>query len=172
MAGVVITPRDWERYIARLGKQYIPAAKRGILSGALHSIPIMHRRTQEAPPANPNGKGTGGAVNYRNYLRSWKAERIDNGATIYNEAPYAGIIEDGRRPGAKAPPREAIARWVQRKLRVTAKEAKSVAFVIARSIKARGLLPRRVMANAIPELTKAILDDVDRELKKVLERVR
>lgn len=66
--------------------------------------------------------------------------------------PYVAVINDGRRPGQPMPPPEALELWVRRKIqwstrkgprggrrRLTAAEARSIAFVIARAIGRRGI---------------------------------
>lgn len=54
-------------------------------------------------------------VDRGNYRRDFRFEKTKDGATMYNFAFYAAIIEWGRRPGAKMPPIQAIFEWVQRK---------------------------------------------------------
>jgi hypothetical protein len=49
------------------------------------------------------------------YRRSFRFEDVKDGATAYNFAPYAPIIEYGRAPGARMPPVQAIYEWVKRK---------------------------------------------------------
>lgn len=47
------------------------------------------------------------------------------------------FLEFGRRPGTW-PPRDVIEAWVRRKLKVSDKEVKSVAYLVARKIKEKG----------------------------------
>lgn len=54
-------------------------------------------------------------VNTANYRRGWQARDLDTGAVIYNDVPYAAIIEGGRRPGARMPPVQIILDWVRKK---------------------------------------------------------
>lgn len=51
---------------------------------------------------------------------------------------HGEVVEKGRTAGKRMPPVEPIARWAQRKLGVPADEARSVGFVIARSIAEHG----------------------------------
>jgi hypothetical protein len=171
MTVAIFKPKQYQEYMARLATNYMPTVKRGLLSGAMRTLPTMHRRTREASPANPSGTGKGGAVNTGNYLRAWKARATENGAVVENESPAASIIEYGRRPG-KMPPRDAIARWAQRRLGLKEDDAKGIAFVIGRAIKARGLKARNVLSGATEELAKIILQETEREIKKELERTR
>ena len=57
--------------------------------------------------------------------------------TLHYKAPYANIINEGRRPGAIHS--EVLEGWVRRKLGISdPKKIKSVAFLIARKIRERG----------------------------------
>jgi hypothetical protein len=159
MTTVVITPKQYEMYMARLGKEYMPTIRKGILSGAMRSIGIVQRKTRDA-----------GAVNTGSYLQKWRAERTENGALVSNDAPYSGVIENGRRPGTM-PPSKAIALWAQRKLGLDAQEAKKASFMIARAIARRGLKARNVLSSAVPEITESVLAEVDREMEASLRKV-
>src|SRR5689334_12091271 len=68
------------------------------------------RAVQEAVDATsplPVDRGT--------YRRSFRYDDIPRGIALANSAPYASVIEHGRRPGARQPPTSAIADWVRRK---------------------------------------------------------
>ena len=75
----------------------------------------------------------------------------------------------GRRPGSRPPPVGAIARWVVRKGVASEAQAKSIAFLIARAIGARGLKPRYVMTGALQELSRYLQQEVDDILTAVHE---
>ena len=94
-----------------LGERMPSAIRRGMVRAAHRAVVILHKSTREAPPANPAGIGSGGAVNYGNYLRAWKSEATKDGARVYNDMPYAGVIEKGRRAGRRAPPARVIQAW-------------------------------------------------------------
>ena len=53
--------------------------------------------------------------------------------------PYAIVMEEGRKPGARMPPVDAIKLWVVRKLQVPPDEAESVAWAVAKSIAKKGI---------------------------------
>ncbi len=165
---IVIDAKDYERYLRNLAAEKIPKAmERGVLSGAMRCIPIVQESVETAPPANPSGKGTGGAFNYGDYKRAWKSRPISGGAQVYNDRTYAAVIEEGRRAGAKMPPSEpdVIGHWAQRRLSVSAKEAKAISWVIRRAIKQRGLNPRYVLTRALPKMDRAVLEEIIRELE-------
>jgi hypothetical protein len=91
-------------------------------------------------------------INTSNYLRGWKAEKLDNGAIVFNDTPYASVIEHGRRRGARMPPTKVIAEWLEQKMRGRVRNrakrlrmAKSMAFVVARAIGRRGLPAKNIM---------------------------
>lgn len=140
----------------------------GIVSASQRARVIMRDQTILAPPANPAGKGTGGAVNTGFYLRAWKADALvpQRAVHIYNQAPYAGVIEYGRRAGARTPPREVIARWAQRKLGLPYKEAWRAAYPIMRAIARRGLRDRKVLFGDSTQtrLREMFLEEILREV--------
>lgn len=159
--------KDWPTYVARLGERAHAALQRGILSGALRCIPLMQKRTEQAVPASQSGRA--GAFNTGNYRRRWKVRSVTNGAAIYNDATYAGVIDSGRRPGTM-PNLGAIEAWAKRRLGLSDKEAKSAAYPIARAIKARGLKPRNVLSGATQQLAELIQKEVIRELQREMAK--
>lgn len=157
----------------RMGDRVPGIVRRGLLSAALQAQTILVRATDTAPPASANGSR--GAFNYGDYRRAWKA-RPDTragsqGLLVSNDRPYAGVIEYGRRAGARRPPSEPIARWAQRKLGLPYARAKGIAFVIAKRIGERGLRPRRVLTSRTTTslLIEAMRRDVLRELLRSVE---
>lgn len=157
------------KWYAQLGDRTVVAARRGCVRGAQRAVQTLQRATGRAPPANPAQLGVGGAVNTGHYKRSWKMEALSDGARVYNDAPYAGVIEDGRRVG-KFPPITPIQDWAQRRLGLSREEARKAAFPIARAIARRGLLARKVLTNKLPDIEKdavtEIVAELDRELQK------
>lgn len=63
-------------------------------------------------------------------------------ARIVGTAKHTRPVLAGRRPGARMPPIKPLQRWARRKLGVPAKEARGVAFLIARAIQRRGIPPQ------------------------------
>lgn len=156
-------------YLKRLGPRMVVAAKRGALRAALRAQQHLVHETSTATPANPQQVGTGGAVNYGTFKRSWRSGKTDAGARVYNLAPYAGVIESGRRSG-KFPPLRFIAQWAQRRLGLSAEEAKRAAYPIARAIANRGLVARNILANAQQDIIVFALEEVKKELDRELRR--
>lgn len=158
------------------------AVRRGLVSAAHRGVETVRLATLRAPPASPNGSR--GAVNTGAYRRAWAGHASPPGApmaaTLDNAMPYAGIIEHGMRPG-KWVPIEALTMWVLRKLRkklrgntaeARRRDARGLAFVIARAIHRRGLQPRLVATNSNKALTRIARAEVRRELLLVAFRRR
>jgi hypothetical protein len=146
-----------------LGNNYMPTLMKGILSGAMRCIPFLKKRTDEAVPASATG--VQGAVNYGRYKMGWRAVRIPEGAKVYNQTPYAGIIEYGRRP--KYPGKEgvnALHRWVQRKFSLSEYEAKPIARAIAWRLRKQALRPRLVMTGDLQKMVELVTKEVEFEL--------
>lgn len=151
----------------KLGAGVKVAAAKGIQRGAFRVQATLQQLTGQAPPANPNGIGTGGAVNTGFYKKAWKIQMLPDGARVFNAATYAGIIDFGRRPG-KFPPKEVIVRWIQRRLQKPEKEARKMAFVVQRAIAKRGLLARRVLSGNVPMLKQIWAEELTKELDAAL----
>lgn len=110
---------------------------------------------------------------YKNSIQV--VDRPDGGAVAFNSAPYAGIIERGRRPG-KGVSREgqaSLARWVRLKgLTSDEREARGIAFAIARKMKKQGWpfapnQPMRVLGRVYDRILPVIEAAVTRALKGV-----
>lgn len=154
------------RMMAR-ARAFPVAAQKGLLSGAMRCLPLIQDATRDAPPANPQGIGVGGAVNTGNYLQSWRVTPIPGGVSLHNIAPYSGVIEFGRRRG-KFPPLNAIAKWAQRRLGLDEKEAKRAAYPIALAIKRRGLEPRRVASDKVEQMAAIVLEETRNMIMKAM----
>lgn len=172
MANVEV-PLDKAGALFRRYAQKMPSTiRKGLLSASLQAKPIMVKQTDMAPPASP--KGSRGAVNTGNYRQAWKSAPGTQGGTqgmrVSNSAPYAGVIEYGRRRGAKMPPIDPIARWAQRKLGLPYPKAKGIAFAIAKAISKRGLQPRRVLTSrtTLDLLLTAMRRDVLHEMIRMM----
>ena len=89
----------------------------------------------------------------------------DSYLVTINLEEYWVFLENGRRPGAKMPPVEAIEKWIKvRKILprpITLKSGKQrvptvqqLAYVIARSISRKGIAPRPFMRESIEDTMK------------------
>jgi len=165
---LVLNSREFARYHQRLAQEFNATIMRGVRAGAARAVGYLVERTRTAPPANPSGIGTGGAVNTGSFIRRWRSVPTPTGADLLNDKGYGPIIERGRRPGGKMVPREALIPWIRRRLGVSAKEAARAYFPIARAIKRRGLFARQILT-AVPA-QQMILEMVRREVVEELNR--
>lgn len=167
----MIVKLDMAQYVEHqkaLAEKFQPAIARGLRSGVARCLAYVQQKTREATPANPAGVGSGGAVDTGEFLRSWGTSCDEDSAAIFNRAPYAGVVEGGRRPGARQPPSKPLAKWAQRRLGLSEKEAAGVGFVIARAIGKRGLKGRHILDGAKLQMTKFIHQEIRRELQAVI----
>jgi len=130
---------------------------------------LMRKRTRQARAAAVGSAQFGAAlavvktggenlVDLGGYKNAWKGVRVHNGAEVINDAPYAGVIEFGRRPGRPGPPLAPILAWVESKLvrggEVAEEDARSVAFAIRAKIHRDGTPPRLVLTGTKRAVTR------------------
>lgn len=84
---------------------------------------------------------------------------------------YGEVVEFGRRPGKRMPPVAPIALWAQRKLGVSADEAESVGFAIARKIAIHGFEGKHMFGKAWEELDNWAMQQFGTIPKRVVARV-
>lgn len=156
---VILDSRQFYRFHQNLVERFKPAVLRGVHSGAQRAIPYLVNRTRLAPPANPAGIGTGGAVNTGAFIRGWRVLRTPDGAEILNAAAHAPIVEHGRRPGGKMPPRTAVVPWLIRRLGMSQAQAERLYWPVAKAIQKRGLLGRKI----------STADEAQREIMRLVE---
>ena len=160
---------EWPAHLARLGKEFMPAAHRGLLDGAQRCLPLMVQRTDKAPPASPTGLF--GAVNFGHYRRAWRVDQLSNGAMVYNMAPYAGVIEYGRRPAAVSKQGlKQIQLWAKRRHGLDDRAARAVAWSIGQRLRTNPLWPRHVMTGALGQMRQFVRDGISRELARAKAR--
>lgn len=102
-----------------------------------------------------------GVFDIGHYHNAWTVIPIPNGWQVRNTAPYASVIEFGRRPGRPGPPIAPIREWVKRQLVgngvIPAKDADRVAFLVRRKLHEKGTEPKpifRTVATRLPEWFK------------------
>lgn len=99
------------------------------------------------------------------YKRTWYIQDTTEGATIYNNTPYASVIEAGRRRGGKMPPINLIAAWVRRKGIASGPEALGVAFAIAKSISRRGIPGKWILKKSQIILDPLVLEAIAQSVR-------
>lgn len=75
---------------------------------------------------------------------------------VFSSLPYALVLDQGRRPGARMPPAEALELWVERKLGIPLADVPGVAFLIARSIARKGITARHYVDEGLRNATPTI----------------
>lgn len=152
--------KQWSQYYAKLGQAYMPAVLTGAKLGGMRAVAILQRESDAK------------AFDVGTYRRAWKSELVGQTAVrVYNVAPYAAVIEHGRRAGKTPPPARALIPWVSRKLGIRGDEAKSVAFAVARSIGKKGIKGKFVLGGAMERIKVAIEQEIVESVGKVLRSV-
>lgn len=150
---VIVDLQDWPRVLAERLRADTEIARRAAIEAAQRAVADAVRLTNEA-----------GAVDQGFYKASWSAVAVRGGAEVGNSAPYAAVIEYGRRPGRPGPPLAPILAWVQRKLGVRGADAYPIALAIRQRIHDRGTKPRRVLYKALVPLRANFTAALRREL--------
>lgn len=86
-------------------------------------------------------------VAFGDYSEGFKSKGTPDGAVIYNDVPYADVVEFGRAPGAP-PPFAKIRAWVNVKFMIYGKAAHPIAESVRMAIARRGLPPKRILHQA------------------------
>jgi hypothetical protein len=133
------------------------AVERGLRSAAARGVSVVVGEIEAVKAVNTGALKQ--SVNYK---------PIKGGGEINVDAPHAGFVEYGRRPG-KFPPPGPIYEWVIRKgLASDETQAKQITFAIQREIATFGIKPRRYFARAMKKIVKDVLPtEVKREVEKI-----
>lgn len=114
-----------------------------------------------------------GAVVDGLYKASWRTTAVRGGHEVRNDAPYAAVLELGRRPGMPGPPLDPIIEWVRKKgivrgtltkrgtarsrlSQATRDEVLAAAKSIRWAIHVKGTKPRFIMRDAQLVIPKAL----------------
>jgi hypothetical protein len=156
---IVVTAAQFPAAIRERLRQDTALVERIALEVAQRGIADAVKGTDEAK-----------AVDQSFYKLSWSARPIARGAILENTAPYAAILEYGRRPGRPGPPLSPILGWVERKLvrggTLPASAAYPVAVAIREHIHRRGTKPRRILAKTVARVGPWFLEASVRELRR------
>ena len=156
MPTVEISAKDLGKALLREGQRVPGAVQKASIAAARRFQALLVRLTDDAGVTD-----TGALKN------SWRAERTEDGATVFSDCPYAGIIELGARPHpVSIEGQAAIKGWAMRKLRLSEKEAERVAFLICRKIREHGQEGHHIVQNALP----MAIAYFGQELRRVLDQ--
>jgi hypothetical protein len=159
LATFEITVRDIHPAMGKLGatmlRETIAGMRAAAARGQRHIITVAIPKAKPRPPVGVTG----------HYRAGWKTRTTPRGAVLYNDIPYAGIVELGRRPG-KWPPVTPLRLWARRVLGLDEDEAKAAAFPIARAIKTRGIKGRHIVKNSLYKFREIASDELDRALAR------
>lgn len=171
---VKIPIRDLPKYMRELGNSFGPAILAGLTSAAAYSVSRLVMETDRKQ-----------VLNLGRYKAGWQFSRamstgpVSAKIRVYNDAPYSGVMELGRRAGRKAPWRanvpvqeQPMYLWVKSKLGLSDEEAARAAWPLAMAIKRKGIKGRRVMADILDELGRDGAKEVASELMRAVRRVR
>jgi hypothetical protein len=114
------------------------------------------------------------------YVAQNKFKYVIDFTTRADAQAYASVIEDGRRPGARMPPPEAILNWMNQKnirlqkkgggfIKETPELRKAAAFQIARSIGKKGIEGIHYYRDAIDVTSEEYAEKFREAMKKELE---
>lgn len=160
-----VHPSKLGLYELKLGRLMGEVVKRGQTRAAMETLRLLKEGTQNAIPASRYGHR--GAIDTRSFYNGWEVMHRGRTVTVTNNAKHAVYVERGRLPG-KAPPSAALVPWVIRNLGVDEREARGLAFVIARAIGRRGLRGRHILEKALPAIKRVHMREVERALDTAL----
>lgn len=174
MAETVKIPiRDLGRYMRELGESFGPSLLAGLTSAAVRSVATLSNETNRKQI-----RDTGRYLNGWGHSPAMRLGEASAAVRVYNDAPYSGVIELGRRAGRKMPwvrdvplEMQPIYLWCIRQLGMTADEAKKAARPIAWSIKRKGIKGRYVVRDVLGQLAKDGAEEVAKSLERGMRKV-
>lgn len=171
MAETVRIPvSDLGRYMRTLGTAFGPAVMAGLTGAAVRSVATLSDETNRK-----RVRDTGRYLSGWGHSPAMRLGEVAASIRVFNDAPYSGVIELGRRAGRKMPwlrnvPLEAqpIYMWCIRQLGMTADEAKKAARPIAWSIKRKGIKGRYVVRDVLRRLGTEGAEEVGKALDRAM----
>lgn len=144
-----IKPGKLGEYEKSLPRKYMAALLQAHERASKEMVKQLQDATRNAAPTHSGGPV--GAVASGKLMRGWafKLIRSDLSVVVYNTArdgtkPYDSYVEQGVKPGGRQPPTSAILKWM-RAAGISAQRPRSVAFLIGRAIRRRGLRARLIV---------------------------
>lgn len=165
--------------LEELIKQYPEASKKARISRITEACAFLENRLKLAPDEGghtPRGAGMKGHYFASIFHKVEYGQKIELGTPIRgivtSPFEYGEALEYGRSPG-KYPPRKPIQAWVEKKLEVSGKEAKAVAFLVARKIAKQGTKGAHMYEKTLEENKERVIsilnkipEDIVNGLKK------
>ena len=111
-----------------------------------------------------------GSVVTGNLRASGKVQKVDEKTldvgffSSDSEKGYASYVEHGRKPG-KMPPPDILEAWAYKKFRLSHKEARSMAWALARSIAKKGTKARPYFEPAVESGWRKMIDKIAKIVK-------
>ena len=171
---VKIPIRDLPKYMRELGDSFGPAILAGLTSAAAFSVLRLVLETDRKQVLD---KGRYKAA--WQFSRAMSTGRVSAKIRVYNDAPYSGVMELGRRAGRRLPwlrdkpvQEQPLYLWAKSKLGLSDEEAARAAWPLAWAIKHKGIKGRRVMADILDELSLNAAQDVAKELRRAIGKAR
>lgn len=150
MAALELRIQGLERVLGKLTPElYRPAMKQLLTDAAV----LAERTAREAAPKDTSA-----------LARSITSQVQPLAARVYSTLAYASVMEEGRRPGAKMPPPQALLGWMSRHGMSGVSP-----FVLARAISRRGIKGRFFFQKAKDALDRALPGLADAAARRVKE---
>ncbi len=132
---------------------------------------IVARLEKEVTEGTP--AGVGGAAGLRGSIYGEVVSMAGSSVegVVGTPLEYGEVVEMGRRPGKGFPPIAPITLWAIRKLGVADKEAKSVAFLIARKIAKKGFEGAHMFQKAWDKNERWVMDQLQTIPGRVVDRL-
>jgi hypothetical protein len=166
------------RILRKHGEEGGKAVARGAMRAAIHAQADLKAAKE------PRDRGL--------FAAAWKIRSDAGTIVLYNDAPYAGILEAGARPHGVSKEGQALIRaWVIRKgvlmvagrggreVRVTGRNANryekaidDAVWAICAKIKAEGQKPLWVVKKRLPAFSKYLQDEIKEQIEKLLSDPR
>jgi len=161
---------DLPGYMRRLGVAFGPAILRGLTGAAVRSVATLATESNRK-----RVRDTGRYLNGWTHSPAMSLGAVSAVVRVYNDAPYSGVIELGRRAGRKMPwlrtvplQSQPIYMWCIRQLGMTADEAEKAAWGIAASIKRKGIKGKHVLSDVADNLANDGAKEVAKALRQAV----
>lgn len=188
MASVTYSVTEFAKHLTAGGLVDMKRVKDAMTVAARAGIGRIEQEMKAPTEPRGDGKPSYKTVGVNGiYFKGWQVRRTPSGCVLFNDVPYASIIELGTRIGHRMNP-AVLYRWIIIKLGASLrepmrwrkevlgeghvmqtrvsdpmwfeKEVQRVAFAIARNIRRRGIYPRFILRNSLPDVTRQMGKDI------------